>query len=532
MQLLHDKTGNSKLIFMVFGFFLLINLASAGGHLDGFDGVQIFLLAESMALKHSVKLYSSLNPDLPSMTKLFYKNPRPYNLVDPFAPTYKPTYSERSHLLAAIAVPFYYAALILSASPITVVALFVNPIIISLTSVVIFCFSLEIYRSKKIAFVLSLIFGVCSFILPYNNMFEPNPLQGLCIVTAAYFIYVSAKRISDQSIYFAGLAGLFLGFSVFAHPDSIIVIPGFIAYSIFFMKFNKRCIGSFLITLVLILIFAGLVNYWRFGSFTEFGYSSVGSLKHHNGWAGLIGLLLSPGAGLIFYFPITVLLPLAFRYMYSQNIGLFVLFGYIIFVNWLVVGTTSLGEPTGWSGGGSWGPRSLISVLPFIAIVCGSLFLNSRKVHIREGLLLKISIILLCIGGFYVTLVGNLIWTVYGIDYGLNVAGLNKLNNHAIDFITWVPYYSPIVLHTEALISNYPSHIKITHAFTNSYKSFGNAPCSYDLYIYCKLGIAPVLLLCGIVAALSILIVAEISDKYNTRYLVLALRNHFPARRT
>src|SRR5207244_9394013 len=133
---------------------------------------------ESMVLKHSVKLYSSLNPDLPSIAKLFYDNPRPYNLIDPFVPTDKPTYNARSLLLAAIAVPFYYAAIIFSVSPITVVALFVNSMIISLTSVVIFCFSLEIYRSKKIAFALSLIFSLCSFVWPYNNTFFPQPLQG------------------------------------------------------------------------------------------------------------------------------------------------------------------------------------------------------------------------------------------------------------------------------------------------------------------------------------------------------------------
>ena len=165
-----DKTNsNRKLIFLVFSFFLLINLASAGGHFDPLDGVQIFLLAESMTLKHSIKLYSYPNSDLPSMKKLFYTLREPYNFHDPFAPTDKPTYSMRSHLLAAIAVPFYYAALIFSESPITVVALFVNSMIISLTSVVVFCFSLEVYRSKKISFALSLIFGVCSFILPYNS---------------------------------------------------------------------------------------------------------------------------------------------------------------------------------------------------------------------------------------------------------------------------------------------------------------------------------------------------------------------------
>jgi len=121
MEQRHDKiSGNSKLIFLVFSFFFLINLVLTGGHFDPLDGVQSFLLAESMALKHSVKLHSALNPDLPSSGKLFYKDTYPYNFVDRFVPTDKPTYSLRSLLLAAIAVPFYLASLTFSVSPIMI----------------------------------------------------------------------------------------------------------------------------------------------------------------------------------------------------------------------------------------------------------------------------------------------------------------------------------------------------------------------------------------------------------------------------
>ena len=65
----------------------------------------------------------------------------------------EPVYSGRSLLLAAMSVPFYYAAQTVSLSPLLVIPLFVNSIIITLTSLVIFCFSLEIYSSKKIVFL-------------------------------------------------------------------------------------------------------------------------------------------------------------------------------------------------------------------------------------------------------------------------------------------------------------------------------------------------------------------------------------------
>jgi hypothetical protein len=79
----------------------------------------------------------------------------------------------------------------------------------------------------------------------------------------------------------------------------------------------------------------GVVNYMTFGSFTEFGYGFFASLATHDGWKGLIGLLISPGAGLLFYFPIAILRPLGAWYMYKEHKALFPLSAYIIILNCL-----------------------------------------------------------------------------------------------------------------------------------------------------------------------------------------------------
>jgi hypothetical protein len=153
--MLGPLSTDGRLVFLVFFFFFIINLISSGGHFDPFDGVQSFLVTESMVLKHSAKLY----PDVPSIGKLHW-NASITDPVDPKTKIVKPAYQDKGLLISAVAVPFYLAALIFSVSPISVVGLFVNPMILSLTSVVVFCFSFEIYRSKKIAFILSLIFSV------------------------------------------------------------------------------------------------------------------------------------------------------------------------------------------------------------------------------------------------------------------------------------------------------------------------------------------------------------------------------------
>ena len=75
----------------------------------------------------------------------------------------------------------------------------------------------------------------------------------------------------------------------------------------------------------------------------------------------MIGLLVSPGVGLIFFFPIAVLLPLGAKYMYKDNRALFLLCIYIIIANWIYIGTLSSSTNLHlWSGGIAWGPRYLI----------------------------------------------------------------------------------------------------------------------------------------------------------------------------
>lgn len=517
--------NNNKLIILIFSFFFLINVVSSGGHLDWWDGTEAFFVTESMVLKHTAKL----DPSVPSVEKLHFdihysiysnKAIQSKTPIDPETVSLEPVYTVRSLLLSAAAVPFYYAAMILSMPPIAVIGLFVNSLFISLTCVVIFCFSTELFGSKKIAFVLSIIFGVCSFVWPYNTTFLTQALQALTLVSSAFFLYKSlhynpsfichySRLDKNKGILFAGLGGLFLGLSVFAHPTSIVFVPGFIAYSVFSMRRRNamRNLVSFIAVLAIILLFVGLVNYARFGSFTEFGYGYFGSIETHNGWRGLIGLLVSPGAGLFFYFPLAILLPFGIKYMHKEHKALFFLFAYVLIINWLDVGTLSFGfEPYAWSGAIAWGPRYLVPVLPFITIILGSMLS-----HLRKRAVLKASFIALCIAGFFINLLGVLVWFQYGIIYGWEKEQLAQYDDN-MEIMTWQPYYSPIVLHMKSLLSDHVSTIH-PEEYVNTawyWTTYGLAPCPYDIYLFCKAGITPILLLSSAIIVLAVLILKQI----------------------
>jgi hypothetical protein len=498
-------TTDKKLTFLVFIFFFLINIITSGGHLDWWDGTEAFLVTESMVLKQTAKL----DPAVPSVKDLgFNVNYTVYantalqkgNISNPSSVTLEPIYTVRSLLLSAAAVPFYYAAVIFSASPVVTIGLFVNSLFISLTAVIIFCICIEVQRSNKIALAMSVIYCVCSFVWPYNATFWVQPLQGFLLTSSAYFILLTSHHNHSflcnyvlerkrKSLLFAGLAGLSLGLSVFAHPTSLILIPAFLVYAFFSaMRHQKMDLILLLIIMGTVLFLAGLTNYLRYHSFTEFGYGYFSTLAAHNGWKGLIGLLVSPGAGLIFYFPLAILLPLGAKYMYKKNKSLFYLCLYIIVANWIYYGTLSFGfEPASWSGGIAWGPRYLLPVLPFMLIILGNIFQN-----IKKRIFLKYIILGLCIAGFYVNLSGVLIWFQYGLMYGWTFERLAAVPNY-MDTMAWLPYYSPIVLHTKALLADYVSTIH-PEQYVNTlwqWTGYGNAPCKYDFYIYCKLGTIP-----------------------------------------
>ncbi len=555
--------NNRKLILLIFCFFYILNIISNGGHFDVYDGIDTFLVTESMVLHHSAKLFT----DLPSIEKLHFDakqdiaNSKVAQTGKPYhsnVPT-ESAYLWRAPLFSAIAVPFYYAAMIFSVSPIAVVALFTNSLIVSLISVVVFCFSLKLYGSRKIAFISSLIIGVCSFAWSYVGTLEAHTLQALCIITSAFFIYLSLgvdrSRAYDgtsinntdnktQIYLYAGIGGVFLGLSVFAHPTSIIVLPGFVAYAIFSMWRNrKKNLLAFFIALGILLAFVGLVNYWRFGSFTEFGYGGYAALSLHNGWRGLLGLLISPGKGILFYFPIIILLPVALVYLYRENWRLFLLAGYVIIAFWLYWGTLHYLEPQAWTGAIGWGPRYIIPILPFVTIALGALL-----THLKKRVVLSVSIAILCVVSFCVSLLGILVWYQYGLGYGWEReqlwrfdANYTKLKVNSYDAMAWLPQYSPIILHTNVLRSDYLTNGILAHfnSMSKAHRAYdwasnGLAPCSYDIYIYCKFGITPILLLSGIITLIAVFIMMEISDKFNdsTKSLVLYLKNRIKPKRS
>ena len=521
---------------VVFTFFFIINLVTSGGHLDLWDGMVTFMITESMALKHTAQLH----PEIPRISNAkaedIVNTMLEYEIGNYKAVTGKyhewvslskpvePVFSSRSLLLPAVAVPVYLFAWLLSIDPVSTIGISVNSLIITLTALVIFCFSLDLYSSRRIAFLLGLIYTFSSFVLPYNNTLFPQPLQGLCIISAAFFLYKSRHLLRSsficnftrhelikndkwKGIAYSSLAGLLVGLSVFASPVGALFFPAFVVCSAIYYRRNVTLLAFFLVFLAIMLSMVGIVNYVRFGSFTEFGYGfAYGTFSYNQGMTGLVGLLVSPGKGLIFYFPAALLLPIALKFQYRLDKGLFFLTMYIVVASWIYFGTLEANnESRFWSGAIAWGPRYLIPTLPFIVIALGTLLRHYSFYKTKALLLMKGSIIAVSVAGFIINLPGILVWSEYGTIYAWDK---ERLGNYALEIMTWDPRYSPIVLHFQILGGDYISKIPVEDYRYSAwyYAAYGLAPCQYDLYIFCKLGITPLLLLGSIAIILAALI--------------------------
>ena len=101
------------------------------------------------------------------------------------------------------------------------------------------------------------------------------------------------------------------------------------------------------------------LNAALYGRATDFGYGYVGLPFDHPLAAGLIGLLASPGRGLLFFAPLAILAPFAFRRLSGPArvlCGILPLVLLFVAARWF-----------SWHGASCWGPRLLLPALPLLA---------------------------------------------------------------------------------------------------------------------------------------------------------------------
>jgi len=292
-------------------------------------------------------------------------------------------YSDKGPGLSFLGIPFYFlgkfVAYRLYSDPLLVngtLASFVvvcGSIFTALSVVVVFefCKLLEINEKTSLLTALSYAFGTIAFV--YGKTFFAHGTSAFLLISAAYLTvhYFQNGRKDSTKVFLAGLA---LGYSVCIDYQNVLALPPILAFYAFKREFRKL-----LLFLVPYLACLGLLAWYHFVIFdspfsTPYKYTGYyGEVQSFQAFSypmylGLWGLLFSTYRGLFYFSPFLLFTAYGFvlffrRYpqeaiWFASNflLMLFVLSVYVV-----------------WHGGGAYGPRLLLSVIPFIVVPIGIL---------------------------------------------------------------------------------------------------------------------------------------------------------------
>ena len=315
-------------------------------------------------------------------------------------------------------------------------------------------FGLELGFNLASALAAALLYGLASMAWPYARFGFDVTLTGL-LVLAAVREAALAMEWGRQSMARWFRAGLFTALAILVRlPTAPIAAP--LAAACWLT--GSRALSDRLQRMAALgipLMVAGCLSAWynaiRFGSVLDDGHSSNGAdTLSSTPWSGLIGIVISPGKGLLWYSPIVVLAILcipAFNRAHRATCIVALYAAAISVVTYVFVND--------WYGGNAWGPRFVMPVLPLILLpLLGLPSFMSRSSWRKIAALALIAL------SVFVQVAGVL------VSYADRLA-IAAHKGYAGD-IFWNPRHSPIVDHISTLFTYVTNISNATHPVPQS----------------------------------------------------------------
>lgn len=288
-------------------------------------------------------------------------------------------YSTWYPLLSILALPFVYAGLVVSRMTglpfhyLAAVFASVVPIVLTAASAgLVALLSLRMGGPWKGAWLASLSYALSTVALVYARTFFADSLLALLTIWA---VYLAFGRTRPEILGAAGLAAL----AVLAKPTGIVVGPVLSAYLLTKRVSLRQSVLPFAGTILGFGLYA-IYNTYRFGSPLNFGKPlslfRLGAIP-----SGALGLIASPGWGLIWYCPPVILAVWGLRKA-LQGYLLEALAIVAMFLAYLLLNSYDL-----WYGGWAWGPRYLLPAIPGLCALTGLLGGRLRRLLVYLSLI-------------------------------------------------------------------------------------------------------------------------------------------------
>ncbi len=377
-----DKLSKSRELLVFYLFYLILALAIQSGRLYTIDGIVRYNLTKSIVDHYTITLDHTDTPH-----ELVFKGEGDHLYTSygfgqsifliPFYLTGKLA----SSALGMLGIPSQWKEHVIEAA-----GSLLNAFTIPLICVLLILLAQELGFNKKTAFILATAYFLCTPIIVHSRDSFDFVQTSLLIVSSVYLLLRYRRSLSVIHL----IASAFLlGMAFCTRYTTALYFPGFVLL-LWKLEKKRRFLRkslvwiSALIPWVVLLLF---YNYARTGSMFITGAESA--LTPFPGWGkhleALVGLLLSPGAGLFVFTPFLILSVLAFKRFYSKrskSISLFTLYIFIADVLFIAAFHSS-----DLIGGWSWGPRHIFISLPFLVLPVGEIIKRQSK-NLRRTLLI------------------------------------------------------------------------------------------------------------------------------------------------
>lgn len=347
------------LTLLTFAYYLLI----MGGHQYSIDGATTFQAARTLVTQHSFRFDPPLQWDRTITTSKYG-----IGLSLAYTPflfvlqMFKPALVRQFPVDDGIYPPE------LLYNPLYTLSSWLNPLIVALTIACVYLLARELGLSPRWSAIGALVTGLASPLTVYARFDFTQPLIALCLVAPLWLILRAGRRPDNYKEWLG--AGVVMGYGVLTRFDYLTVVPWLclLAFSIWrepaSRSRRKRLKNSLLLIspIVLAVLVALTVNIKKFGSPFDFGYAQGTQLDTDP--TGLFGLSISPGKGMLFFYPLTILLIFGIAALW-RDYRRFA----IVLTGMLATQFLFYSFYVGWWGGWGWGPRYLVPLVPLITLV-------------------------------------------------------------------------------------------------------------------------------------------------------------------
>ena len=187
--------------------------------------------------------------------------------------------------------------------------------------------------------------AVCSMMPIYARL--PFDVTAAAVFSCAAVVLSSRERNLE--------AGFAIGFALLTRLDSLVFLPALVAAGGGLRREKLRLVPG----LLFFLLLTAAANAYRFGSPLEDGHGLDPPMALSAPLDGLAGLLASPGKGLIWYAPLSLVA--VFPAARTRRRA-------IIYLSPFILSLVLHSFLRDWSGGTGWGPRFLFPQLPLLFV--------------------------------------------------------------------------------------------------------------------------------------------------------------------